>query len=314
MDRVVTAGETMALLRAETLGRIEHLDHLRLGIGGAESNVAVGVVRLGGSARWIGRVGADGLGRRVVRELRAEGVEVCARVDADAPTGLMIKTTPTGGSTRVEYHRAGSAGSRLHPDDLRDDVLADAGVLHVTGITPALSATAAQTVRELVGRARADGVPISFDVNHRSALWSASAAAPVYRELLSQADVAFAGEDEAALIVGAAPALELARRLRELGPAEVVVKRGAAGAVAVTPEGAWEMPAVPVTVVDTVGAGDAFVAGYLFEMLRGGDIVQRLHTAVACGASACGGPGDWESLPTYAELGALGGGGDPVTR
>jgi 2-dehydro-3-deoxygluconokinase len=316
---VVTLGETMGLMRSRAIGGIEHVSDFALHVGGAESNVAIGITRLGGRAAWIGRVGDDGIGRRVLRELRAEGVQLHAGVDPTARTGLMVKETPTAGTTRVYYYRTGSAGSRLDPSHLDRELIASATVLHVTGITPALSASAADAVREAVGIALEAGVALSFDVNHRASLWTGRDPRPVYRELAAQATMLFAGLDEAALLVGEGEPGDVVQRLAGLGPAQVVVKLGERGCIASIDGEVLEVPAEPVTPVDTVGAGDAFVAGYLAALIDGAAPRARLEQACRCGAFACLGPGDWESLPHRAELAARAGqssgvGPDPVSR
>jgi 2-dehydro-3-deoxygluconokinase len=310
---VVTLGETMGLLRAASIGSLDHVSEFALHIGGAESNVAIGVTRLGHPARWIGRVGDDGIGRRVLRELRAEGVGLSAVVDTQARTGLMLKETPTAGSTRVSYYRSGSAGSRLGPGDLDVEAIRAAGVLHVTGITLALSDSAAAAVHSAVDAAAAAGVPVSFDVNHRAGLWADRDPADAYREVAARATVVFAGDDEAALLVGTGTPGDLARRLSEIGPAQAVVKLGERGCIARIDGQEYAADAVPITPLDTVGAGDAFVAGYLTALLEGLAPAQRLDLAVRCGAVACLGTGDWESLPHRADLDAAPG-SDPVVR
>ena len=304
---VVTLGETMALMAAEQVGPLGHSSALRLGVGGSESNVAIGLQRLGVRAVWIGRVGADSLGELVTRELLAEGVDTRAIVDPTAPTGLMIKERRTPSVQRVSYYRSEGAGSRLAPEDLDLALIARASLVHVSGITPALSASAGAAVREAIALARAAGVPVSFDLNYRASLWSETEAAAAYRELLPLADLVFAGEREAELAVGpASDPMDLAQRLTSIGPTEAVVKLGADGAVAVVGSEAMRQNAVTVDVVDTVGAGDAFVAGYLAERVAGLPPQQRLLTAVRTGAFACLVPGDWEGAPRRHELGLLG--------
>jgi 2-dehydro-3-deoxygluconokinase len=299
---VVTLGETMALMSPESTGPLFHTPQLKLGIGGAESNVAIGLARLGDAVSWIGRVGADSLGDLVVRELSAERVRVHAIRDDAAPTGLMIKERRTPMNQRVWYYRAGSAGSRLQPGDLPPGLIGSARLLHVSGITPALSPTAAAAVRSAVSTARSSGTTVSFDVNYRRALWSPELAGQVCRDLVAQADIVFAGEDEAAMLVGPGSPVELAERLAALGPAQVVIKLGAAGCFALVDGTGYEQGAVAVPVVDTVGAGDAFVAGYLHALLGGADAPDRLLVAVRCGAFACLSPGDWEGMPRHFEL------------
>ena len=310
---LVTLGETMALFRPEAVGALAQAGSFGLSIGGAESNVAIGVARLGGSAAWIGRVGADGLGQRIERELHAERLEVHAVVDPEARTGLMVKERRTPASTSVLYYRAGSAGSRLEPADLDAELIRSARVLHVSGITPALSASAAATVHAAVDLAVEAGVTVSFDINHRASLWTEDAAAREYLAIAARATILFAGDDEARLIVDGGEPRELAARLAALGPNQVIVKLGARGCHALIDGAEHDLPAIPIDPVDTVGAGDAFVAGYLAELLVDAPAQQRLATAVRCGAFACLGIGDWESYPTRAELGLLDA-ADPVRR
>jgi 2-dehydro-3-deoxygluconokinase len=306
MTGLFTFGETMGLVSADTIGPLEHARSFRLTIGGAESNVAIAAARLGAPVTWLGHVGADSVGDLIVRRLRASNVHTLAIRD-DAFTGLMIKHRRSGEFLHVDYHRAGSAGSRLHPADIPSD-LAGASILHVTGITPALSDTARAAVFHAVETARALGVTVSVDVNYRAKLWSRFDAAPILRDLVSLADIVFAGPDEAALFVDTPAVAGLAA----LGPAEVVVKDGPRGCTASIDGTPFTVPAPTVSVVDPVGAGDAFVAGYLADRLAGASPEQRLRTAVAAGAYAVTVPGDCEGLPTRAELAAAT--GDDVTR
>ncbi|WZH37826.1 MAG: sugar kinase [Microbacterium enclense] len=310
MTRVVTLGETMALARTTEIGSLRHAAGLALGIGGAESNVAVGLQRLGVDTSWLGRVGDDPLGERIARELRGEGLDVRAVVDGGAPTGLMIKERPSAASTAVHYYRRGSAGSRLVADDVPAGWIEDAALLHVTGITPLLSDSARETVLAVVERARAADVPVSFDINYRSALAAPEVAGPVLREIAERATLVFGGVEELDLLGPDAAAALLAA-----GVAQVIVKRGPAGAAVFSLADVTEAPGFVIEPLDTVGAGDAFVAGYLsawLDDLSAGDALVRGN---ACGAMACLVPGDWEAAPSRRDLERfLTGGGDPVRR
>ncbi|MFG1603802.1 sugar kinase [Actinoplanes sp. NPDC049265] len=297
MSGLFTLGETMGLVAADSIGPLEYARGFSFAIGGAESNVAIGVARLGGTATWLGRVGRDATGDLIARRLVSEGV-VAHVVRDDSFTGLMVRYRRTGALTHVDYHRAGSAGSRLAPADL-PSALDQADILHVTGITPALSSSARAAVFQAVEQARAAGVTVSVDVNYRAKLWSRFDAAPVLRDLVSRADIAFAGPDEAALFVGDDDPVT---GLAALGPAEVVVKDGARGCAALIDEQRYEVPAITATVVDPVGAGDAFVAGYLADRMAGALPPARLATAIAAGAFAVTVPGDCEGLPRRADL------------
>ena len=311
---VVALGESLGLLVASRIGRLELVPTMDLGFGGAESNVAIGLARLGVPVTWMGRLGDDALGRLVERQLRAEGVGAAVTRDPEAPTALMLKERPTAGSSAVSYYRAGSAGSRLAPEHLDLDRIRDARVLHVTGITAALGDAPRAALDAAVDAAHEGGTIVSFDVNHRSRLWDAERAVPAYRALAARADVVFAGDDEAELLTGERDTDAQIAALAALGPAQVVVKRGADGATALADGERATQAAFPVHAVDTVGAGDAFVAGYLAELLAGASLAERLRTAAACGALACTAPGDWEAAPDRAAIARLLVGGDPVQR
>ncbi|ROR65266.1 sugar kinase [Agrococcus jenensis] len=311
---VVALGESLGLLVASRIGRLELVPTMDLGFGGAESNVAIGLARLGVPVTWMGRLGDDALGRLVERQLRAEGVGAAVTRDPEAPTALMLKERPSAGSSAVSYYRAGSAGSRLAPEHLDLDRIRDARVLHVTGITAALGDAPRAALDAAVDAAHEGGTIVSFDVNHRSRLWDAERAVPAYRALAARADVVFAGDDEAELLTGERDTDAQIAALAALGPAQVVVKRGADGATALADGERATQAAFPVHAVDTVGAGDAFVAGYLAELLAGASLAERLRTAAACGALACTAPGDWEAAPDRAAIARLLVGGDPVQR
>lgn len=302
---VVTFGETMAALRAQ--GALRMGGSLGLSVAGAESNVAIGLARLGHRVRWAGRVGADELGALVLRTLRAEGVDIshAATDDTGRPTGLLLTEPRLGTLTRVSYYRAGSAGSALTPADVLPALAPGTRVLHITGITPALGSSAAKTVLAAATTARETGVTVCLDVNHRSRLWTADNARTALRPLLAHTDLLIASEDELPLVQERPDAeeSEAARDLVAAGITEVVVKRGARGATVFSADGATHRAARQVDAVDLVGAGDAFVAGYLSGLLDGANVLERLHRAVTTAAFAVATRGDWEGLPTREELG-----------
>ncbi|ASK67124.1 ribokinase [Brachybacterium avium] len=315
---MVTLGETMALMHSGTIGSLAHLPSVELAIGGAESNLAIGLSRLGVPTAWVGRVGDDPLGMRVVREIRGEGVEVHCAVDPQRPTGLMIKSRPTGATTRVDYYRSGSAASAIAPADLPEQLIERAELLHISGITPLLSASAHATVLTAVRRAVATGATVSLDVNHRSRLGSRDHLAELLGEILEHVDILIGGPEELALLapeIDASAPSELLEALTRPGR-QVVAKLGPDGAAALAEGRLHEAAGHVVDVVDTVGAGDAFVAGYLSAHLEGLGVPQQLERANACGALACTVPGDWEGAPRPHELAALlaGGSADPVSR
>ncbi|MEQ7128971.1 sugar kinase [Actinopolymorpha sp. B11F2] len=305
---VVTLGETMGLVAATRTGSFSVGAPATISFGGAETNVAIGLSRLGHSTAWIGRLGADPVGTLVNDALRAEGVDVSRvrREDAVA-TGLMLREHRTADRVRVSYYRRDLAGSRVGPDDVDAGLVRSARVLHLSGITPALSDSARAAVFRAVGLAREAGVLVSFDFNYRTALWSPAEAGAVLRQLVERADVVFAGEDEAALVVGEGTTESLAKQLAALGPGEVILKLGSAGAYALIGAEPVTSPALDVSAVDPVGAGDAFVAGYLSGLLDGVAPADRLRRGNVCGAFSVSVAGDWEGLPRRHELAMLDG-------
>ncbi|GAA3112195.1 sugar kinase [Streptosporangium carneum] len=306
MIDLVTLGESMALFTARRTGLLRHSRDFGLSVGGAESNLAIGVSRLGRRAAWIGRVGDDEFGELLRSTLSGEGVDVRGMiVDPEAPTGLMVKSRRTVDLVDVRYYRSASAGSRLGPADLDVSLLRSARVLHVTGITLALSASAAEAVRAAVAEARDAGVTVSMDVNYRRALWSPDEASKALREIVPAVDVLFATEAEGRLIAEGEDAPGLAEALSALGPRHVLVKRGSRGAVELSDGVLRHAEPYRVTELDPVGAGDAFAAGWLAETLEGAPPERRLATACAAGAFAVTSDGDWESLPHRADLDLL---------
>ena len=310
---VVTLGETMALVASTSFGPLQHTRTMNLGIGGSESNMAIALSRLGTQATWIGKVGADSLGDLVVREIGAEGVHVVAPRDQEAPTALMVKEYRTSVDTHVWYYRKDNAGSRLRADEVDPDLIRNAALLHVTGISPALSDTMAHTVDEAIRIAKESGTIVSFDLNFRGKLWSRERAKEAYQRIIPLADIVFAGDDEAAIAVGR-QTRRLSSRIAWWMPAPVRRSSNSAREARLP---SWtgssnERAAIKVPAIDTVGAGDAFVAGYLADFLLGADVPTRLTTAVTVGY-ACLTSGDWEGTPRRHEL-ALLGGAEPVSR
>lgn len=298
---LVTLGETMAALAPDRIGPLRHARRLDLSLAGSESTVAIGVRRLGHRAAWIGRLGDDELGGLVRATLLAEGVEVHATTDPSAPTGLMLKERRTADIRRVHYYRTGSAGSRLGPADLPFGLIESARILHVGAITPALSPSAAQTVREAIQRAGF----VSFDANFRSRLWSAERYRQCVVALMPFVDLMFASLDEAQILLGSRESdpHALAEALRETAvPAAVVLTMGRRGALTADAAGVHQIAAETVTEIDPVGAGDSFVAGYLSAVLDGAETRARLEKASRAAAFSVSADGDWEGLPTAAEL------------
>lgn len=296
---ILTFGEAMVSLRATGLIRLG--SGFTSSIAGAESNVAVGLARLGHRVAWVGAVGKDEPGALITRTLRAEGVDAKIRLDPLRPTGLMLLEHRLGHTSRVLYYRAGSAGSSLEWTDVAPHLEERPRLLHVSGITPALSPSARETTLRAVDMARDLGVTVSLDVNHREMLWTTTAAAEVLGPLAQRVNHLIASEHELRILGEDSEEANIALAL-SLGIENVVVKRGAAGVTVVTPGDHFHVAAHAVEVVDTIGAGDAFTAGYLSGVLEGCSPRGCALRGVGVAAFAVSSRGDWEGLPSRDEL------------
>lgn len=300
---VVTIGETMAMFRAMSEGPITPTTLFEFGWGGAESNVAVGLSRLGVPTTWVSALGDDVFAQTIRDGLRAEGVTVDASIDDARPTGMMVKIPVRGEDPIVRYFRSGSAASALAFDLRIEAAISRARWIHLSGIFPALSETARETAYAIVDYAVVNGIPYSFDINYRPQLWPKEVARRTLLGLASDAAIVFGGVAELEMLVGHHTSIEdLLRAVADLGPGEVVAKLGEDGASVFAGDRVVHAPAYPVDVVDTVGAGDAFVSGYLSQRLHNESPERSLVRGTICGAAACGMPGDWEGAPALAEV------------
>ncbi|WSU42110.1 sugar kinase [Streptomyces sp. NBC_01089] len=320
---VVCLGESMVTFLPSRPGRLADVPSFDRGIGGAESNVACALAAAGHPARWISRVGADGFGDHLTGTVAAYGVDTSAvQRDPHRPTGIYFRTADDRDAAHHEvlYYRAGSAASAMAPGVLDRAALWSGQVLHLSGITAALSPGCLALLRELT--APAPGRPlVSFDVNFRPGLWrdTGEAGPGVLLELARGADVVFVGEDEAESAWGVRGAAAIRAALPE--PAVLVVKRGSAGATVFSrPEGAdaeagtdvdtgtgtdtgtgadtvTTVPALRVDVVAPVGAGDAFAAGFLSGTLRGLPVRDRVRHGHLMAAAALTVHGDLADPP-----------------
>ncbi|WP_079041631.1 sugar kinase [Streptomyces sp. Root264] len=315
---VVTLGESMVAFQPSRPGRLADVPSFDRGIGGAESNVACALAAAGHTARWIGRVGADGFGDHLVETIGSYGVDVSrVRRDPDRPTGVYFRTAGdrSGDAHEVAYYRAGSAASAMSVDTVGLDAVRAGRVLHLTGITAALSADCLGLLRELTA-ARPGRPLVSFDVNHRPRLWTDGDGPRILRELARGADLVFVGEDEAADVWGLDGPDAVRAAIPE--PEVLVVKQGAHGATLfhrdrvhgdrvhgdrvhgdrVQEDSVLHVPAPRVDVVAAVGAGDAFAAGFLSATLRGLPARDRLRHGHLTAAAALTVPGDLAVPPT----------------
>ena len=309
---VVSLGEMMVMLVATEPGPMRGVELFRKHVAGSEANVAIGLARLGQQAGWISRLGADEFGAYVRNFLRGEGVDVSqVIVDPNFPTGIAFKERRELGARRVLYYRHGSAASHLSPADLNFEYFENIRFFHVSGVTLAISSSGYDTVLAAIELAHRGGATVSFDPNVRLRLWDAETWRRTFRLVIPHCDIVFPGADEAELITGESDPIAAAEAIRALGPKLVIVKLGASGSLALTDEGAVRAPALKLErIVDPVGAGDGFAAGFLSGQLRGWGVAESLRLGNIVGAFAMSVSGDVEGLPTWEEVVAIDAGRD----
>lgn len=272
--RVVCVGETMLMFAPPRYELIEHCVQFVSYSGGAESNVAMGLARLGVPAGWIGKLPRNALGRKVVNEIRAYGVDTSAVIWAEEGRvgTFFVEWGAHPRPLMTIYDRANSAATTMVADDLDWDYVAGAQWLHLTGITPALSATCRASTREIAARARALGLKVSFDVNYRSLLWNEEEARLACQEILPFVSLLITTESDAAMLLAADLGREeaLRRMFQDRSHEAVVMTLGGEGSMAYDGERVYTSPGRSVEVVNRLGAGDAFDAGLLFGYLGSG--------------------------------------------
>jgi 2-dehydro-3-deoxygluconokinase len=300
---LVTLGEPIVCLDTRG-GRLADASLLHVSLGGAECNVAIGLARLGHDCVVIGRVGDDPFGQAARRRLLAEGVDVTQlTADPAAPTALLFKEQTYRGA-EVHYRRAGCAGSRVAVDDIDVDVVAAARAVHVTGVTAALGTGPRAAVVHLMATARQAGARVSFDANLRRKLASPADLVDMFHALCHHADDVFMGWSEAELVAGDASEDAIRAAMVAIDRPCVVVKRPAGGAICLE-GGRWRSHDAPsATVVDPIGAGDAFAVGFLHGRLGGASTAEALALGADIAARVIAVHGDNAALPYAVELGA----------
>lgn len=299
---VITFGETMALFMPTREQSLEFADTLHRSFGGAESNVAIGLARLGVQVSWFGHLGDEPQGRYILKKIRGENVDVRhARLSKEANTGLMMRHK-VAGREEVFYYRKNSAASKMRPEHLDEQLIAQAGILHITGITPALSESCKDTVLRAVDLAKRHQVKISFDPNLRLKLWSIEQAREVLLPIAAQADYFLPGMDELKLLYDEQDEDAILQEVKKLSALTVI--KGIGFSNMVVQDG--KTTAVPYekieNTVDTIGAGDAFAAGFLAGMVKGYAPEAAVRIGNLCASFVIQGHGDWELIPTWEEL------------
>lgn len=300
----MTIGETCVVLVAKSGGPLRYCADFERRPGGAESTVAVGVARLGRSAGWISKLGDDEFGKYVLNIMRGEQVDTSrVKISSTAQTGVFFRENRASGPSSVYFYRKASAFSTITPEDLDEDYIAGAKILHLTGITPGLSETCRKTVASALEIAKANGVLVVLDLNYRAKVWSTDKAKPYLEDLMPKADYVLAGQEDLAKLIGKTGEDELLAYLLSLGLPKAILKLGREGAILSTGDNAERIASYPVDrPVDRFGVGDAFAAGFLVGLLE----EYTLREAVELGNAVAGWsirlPGNIEALPDWNDL------------
>jgi len=311
MHDLVTLGEVMLRLAVPSPARIETVRQLDVQIGGAEANVAAACARLGLRAAWISALPANAWGDRVRRELTSHGVD-CGhvRIVDGARMGLyFIEYGAAPRPVRVFYDRWDSAFARLRAEDVDWEPVRRARLVHLTGITPALG----PGPRTAVERAATEATQLSFDVNYRATLWSPAEARAFVESILPRVRYFFLGEAEARLLFDLTGSPEATiEALARLAPkATIALLQGPEGSTVLDGGRLWR-PSRRHTVhmVDPVGAGDAYVAGFLWAALTGRSSQEAVDAGAAVAALKCSMWGDIALVDLRDVTDALAGGPD----
>lgn len=297
--QIVTFGESMALFMPGEHKSIERASSLEQSFGGAESNVAIGLARLGSSVGWFGALGDDPFGKLILKTLRGEGVDISrAKLDGSAPTGMMFREH-VAGKLAVHYFRKHSAASKMTPDKLDEQYIRGAELLHVTGITAAISEESRNTLKRAVAVAKEAGVKISFDPNLRLKLWSIEEARETLLPIAEDADYFLPGWDELKLLYDTNDYEFVKGKLKQLKAISIIKGMGDT-TVVLNGDQEDSLPFYPAEqVVDTVGAGDGFCAGFLAGIMKGMTPVEAVRLASINGSLVVQMRGDWEALPEW---------------
>ncbi|WP_291637701.1 sugar kinase [Clostridium sp.] len=301
---VVTFGESMVLFGPDSSGPLRYVQNFNKSIAGAESNVAIALAKLGHKVGWFSKLGNDEFGRYIQATIRGEGVDVSRVIfDSKRSTGILFKERFMHSNPNVYYYRKDSAASTLKQEELDASYIKDAKILHITGITPALSESCRKTVFKAIEIAKENNVLVSFDPNIRLKLWTEGEAIPVLLEIAKQSDIIFPGIDEGEMLLGLSNPEDIADSFMNMGCSTVAVKLGKEGCYVADKLNRLYINSYRLeNPQDTVGAGDGFAAGFLSGMLNKLDLIECGEYANGVGAMAVLVKGDMEGYPNVEQL------------
>ncbi|HWL12377.1 MAG TPA: sugar kinase [Ureibacillus sp.] len=298
--RIATIGDAMVVFNPSKTGPLRFVPSFERAVGGAELNFAIGVTRLDMEAKWISCIGDDEFGKFIYNFARGEGIDVSHVMrTSEIPTSIYFKEIREDGAGKSFYYRNPSPLLKLTEDCLDESVLDDVDLLHISGVYLAVCDHNIEVALKLIALAQAKGIPISFDPNLRLKLWSIEEARAVYEEIYPSINLLLTGHDEFELLFEGWTVKDIQERYKI---DEIIIKKGEHGASIYTAREQHDLEAYAIRAIDTVGAGDAFDAAYVYSYLKGYDYQERLRLANGAGALVATIKGDNEGLPTLQEL------------
>lgn len=301
---VITIGDAMIAMCPREKGPIMFCDAFKRKVGGAELNVAIGCARLGLKSGWISRLGNDEFGKYILKTARGEDIDTSqVNLVDEYQTSVYFREVLSDGSSRSFYYREKSPTSTMTYEDLNEEYFKAAKILHITGVFPSISRNNQDIILEAVKLAKKNNLTISFDPNIRLKMWTREEAKSYIEKILPDVDILLIGDEEIEILLGETTIEDAIKTFHAYGIEKVIVKKGSKGAVGSDGENIYEVEAIkPKALVDTVGAGDGFAAGFLTALCKGQAFEDCVKFGNAVGSLVVGVEGDNEGLPYYDDV------------
>lgn len=301
---VITIGDAMVAMCPKEKGPILFCNTFERKIGGAELNVAIGCARLGLKSGWISRLGQDDFGKHILKTVRGEGIDTSQiELVEGYQTSVYFREVMANGDSRSFYYREKSPTSTMRAESLDENYFRNSKVLHITGVFPSINDNNKEILLKAVELAKKNNLLISFDPNIRLKMWTKSQAREFINKFLSEVDILLVGDEEISILIDEEDTNEAIKKFHDMGIDKVVVKRGAKGAIGSDGSNIYDVAAIkPKALIDTVGAGDGFAAGFLSAYLKGDSFEESIEFANAVGSLVVGIEGDNEGLPYYEDV------------
>lgn len=301
---VITIGDAMVAMCPKEKGPILFCNTFERKIGGAELNVAIGCARLGLKSGWISRLGQDDFGKHILKTVRGEGIDTSQiELVEGYQTSVYFREVMANGDSRSFYYREKSPTSTMTAESLDENYFRNSKVLHITGVFPSINDNNKEILLKAVELAKKNNLLISFDPNIRLKMWTKSQAREFINKFLSEVDILLVGDEEISILIDEEDTNEAIKKFHDMGIDKVVVKRGAKGVIGSDGSNIYDVAAIkPKALIDTVGAGDGFAAGFLSAYLKGDSFEESIEFANAVGSLVVGIEGDNEGLPYYEDV------------